>query len=83
MWTFWDRREWLDHNNGYLRFKASTKKTKGLSWKWHEAHVELHNEHWDNYNYSKNKLLLESFCLNTDVRLFSLNVLDIDSQFNE
>ena len=37
--------------------------------KWEEA-PELHNENWDYYNYSKNKLLLESFCVNTDVRLF-------------
>ena len=76
MWTFWDRREWLDEDNIYLRFKVAA--DTSCNYKWHEAHVELHNPHWDYYNYSKNKLLLESFCLNTDVRLFQLNVLDID-----
>ena len=41
--------------------------------------VELHNSNWDNYNFNKNKLLLESFCVNTDVRLLDDSVLDIDS----
>ena len=45
-------------------------KADDIKYKWEEAHVELHNENWDYYNYSKNKLLLESFCVNTDVRLF-------------
>lgn len=74
MWTFTNRREWIDQDGNVLRFKADD--IKNLDWI--KAHVELHNENWDYYNYSKNKLLLESFCLNTDVRLFQLNVLDID-----
>ena len=73
MWTFPNRREWIDEDGNVLRFKADD-----VNYKWEEAHIELHNTHWDNYNYSKNKLLLESFCVNTDVRLFQLNVLDID-----
>ena len=64
MWTFRDRREWIDEDGNVLRFKADD-----VKYKWEEALVELHNSNWDNYNFNKNKLLLESFCVNTDVRL--------------
>ena len=56
---------------------CSSKADDTSKYKWEEA-PELHNENWDYYNYSKNKLLLESLCVNTDVRLFQLNVFDID-----
>ena len=72
MWTFKNRREWIDEDNNILRFKSDD-----VNFKWEEAHLELHNEHWDNYNYNKNKLLLENFCVNNNVELYQLNVSDI------
>lgn len=81
MWTFENRREWIDEDGNVLRFKADdVRKLPGRSnrYKWEEAHFELYNKHWDHYNYSKNKLLLENFCVNTDVKLYQLYVSDID-----
>ena len=31
-------------------------------YRWHKASAELSNDYSDEYNYVKNKLLLESFC---------------------
>ena len=55
MWTFLNRREWIDSQ----RWQCALLKADDTYHKWEEA-PELHNENWDYYNYSKNKLLLES-----------------------
>ena len=73
MWTFPNRREWIDEDGNVLRFKADD-----VKFKWEEANLELQNSEWDKYNISKNKLLLENYCTNNNVKLFQMNVDDID-----
>lgn len=73
MWTFLNRREWLDDQGTVLRFKADD-----VKYRWEQAHLELQNEYWDNYNKDKNILLLENFCVNTNVTLYQLSVDSIN-----
>jgi hypothetical protein len=64
MWTFPNRREWIDDTGNVLRFKADEVKNK-----WEQAHIELYNEYWDNYNFNKNKILLNSWCESNDIKI--------------
>jgi hypothetical protein len=73
MWTFPARREWIDEDGNKLRFKPDD-----VKFKWEEAHLELQNSEYDKYNKGKNKLLLELYCLNNNVRLYQMNIDDID-----
>ena len=73
MWTFPNRREWIDDQRTVLRFKADD-----VKYRWEEAHLELQNEYWDHYNKSKNILLLENFCVNNNVTLFQMSVDALD-----
>jgi len=73
MWTYTARREWIDEYGNKLRFKPDD-----VKFKWEEAHLELQNSEYDKYNKAKNKLLLELYCLNANVKLYQMNMDDID-----
>ena len=75
MWTIKSRREWIDEDSNILRFKIDD---STMEYKWQEAHLELSNTEIDNYNYRKNNLLLNSFCVFNNVRLHQLDIHSID-----
>ena len=83
MWTFPQRREWVDEQGNMIAFKnLSELEIKNiLSQKfvsWDNTHLFLMNDLWDEYNYTKNKLLLESFCTANNIKLFQTTVTEID-----
>lgn len=73
MWTIKSRREWIDEENNILRFKVDD---SNLKYKWQEAHLELSNTNADNYNYQKNKLLLDNY--NMDTKIHTIHIDSID-----
>jgi hypothetical protein len=60
MWTFPERREWIDKKGTPIRFVPSSERHKNTIW--HRAHTLLDSEENDKYNYNKNKLLLQTYC---------------------
>ena len=74
MWTFKDRREWIDKKNNPLRFVPSSERTRNTIW--HRAYTLLHSEPNNDYNYTKNKLLLEALCERYSVVLRQTYVYD-------
>ena len=82
-WTYPQRREWIDEFGNVVAFKnvTSAEATQILeqTWvSWDNAHVFLSNPLHDEYNYTKNKMLLEGVCAMQNVTLHQTSVLDID-----
>jgi hypothetical protein len=75
MWTFSNRREIVDQDNKLLKFKAVDPGSSRFAW--HKASLELTNQYSDFYNYKKNKLMLESFCIANNIKLHQADVVDI------
>ena len=76
MWTFSNRREYVDDEGRLLKFKAYDPGSEQYAW--HRANVELSNDFSNDYNLAKNKLLLESFCKAENINLHQLSVDTID-----
>lgn len=74
MWTYWQRREWIDDKGNVLAFKNSVE----LYENWGSSHAKLMNDVWDEYNYKKNQLLLRSYCELNNIELIETTVLDLD-----
>jgi hypothetical protein len=83
MWTFPQRREWINHHSEPVAFKnmneaeyraAQQKKTVD----WDNSHLYLMNDYWDNYNYEKNCLLARSYCAANNIKLFETTVTELD-----
>jgi len=72
MWTFKNRREVIDDTGTFLKFKAFDPGSK--KYRWHKASAELSNDYSDEYNYQKNRLLLNSFCELKNINLYSTDV---------
>ena len=64
LWTIPHRREYVD-TNGVIQ-KARMEKNPN---RWQQSFIELQNDHWDEYNFVKNKLFLENYCLANNVKL--------------
>ena len=69
-WTYGYRREWIRPDGKVYRFKNMDMDTPD-DYFWLMS--ELQNEPWDNYNYYKNKLLIESFCAVNNVKLLQID----------
>lgn len=72
MWTFSNRREYVDDSGTLLKYKAYDPGSEKYAW--HRANFELSNTHSDEYNLAKNKLLLESFCKSENINLHQTSV---------
>lgn len=77
MWTFWQRREWVNKDGYILSWRAS-RNFVGDDESWADSHIALMNEKWDEYNYDKNQLLLRSYCQLNNIKLIETTVLDLD-----
>jgi hypothetical protein len=82
-WTYPQRREWVDEFGNVIGFKnvtaaeaAGMMAQKFVSWD--NAHLYLQNELWDEYNYTKNVLFVESYCTANDVNLYYTSMLEQD-----
>lgn len=89
MWTFRQRREWVNENGSYFEFKnnkwvenkpghLTLDAKEAFSQDWanpNNTHLWLQNEVWDEYNYEKNNLLLHSFCNANNITLHEANVM--------
>jgi len=83
MWTFGQRREWVDKNGNVQAFKnvtpaEATNMLNSNIVSWGNSHVCLMNDLADDYNYTKNRLLVQSYCAANDIYLIETNVLEID-----
>lgn len=83
MWTFPQRREWIDEYGNVIAFKNITDAEAQQIMQqqfvsWDNSHLYLMNELWDSYNYQKNRLLLENFCIANQIELFQTSVTEID-----
>lgn len=82
MWTFPQRREWVDEHGNVIAFKNITNEEASNILKqnflsWDNTHLYLMNDLWDEYNYEKNKLLVESYCAAHNIELFQTTVTSI------
>lgn len=82
-WTFPQRREWVDDQGNVIAFKNVTaseaEQMLSQNWvSWDNAHLFLSNSLWDEYNYTKNRMLLEGVCAHNNVTLHQTSVLDVD-----
>lgn len=83
MWTFPQRREWVDEHGNMIAFKNITDSEAQQIMKqpfvsWDNSHLFLMNDLWDTYNYQKNCLLVESYCAARDIELVSTTVSVLD-----
>jgi len=69
-WTFDTRREWINSNGDAIRFIPGHTRYGGEFW--HKAHVQLGNPDNNEYNYCRNKLMLETYCELKNVKLRQL-----------
>jgi hypothetical protein len=76
MWTYSSRREWVDDNGFCKRFIPGSKQDAGSDW--HNAITMLSNSYNDEYNLTKNQLLLRNFCENKYIKLYELMHNTID-----
>lgn len=73
MWTIPHRREYVDES-GVIK-KSRMEKNPN---QWQQSFIELQNDHWDEYNFVKNKLFLENYCLANNVKLLQYVFEDND-----
>jgi len=73
MWTYWQRREWIDDKGNVLAYK-----NQHINEDWANSHAILTNDVWDEYNYKKNQLLLRSYCELNNIELIETTVLDLN-----
>ena len=73
MWTYWQRREWIDDKGNVLAYK-----NQHINEDWANSHAILTNDVWDEYNYKKNQLLLRSYCELNNIELIETKVLDLN-----
>jgi hypothetical protein len=74
MWTFAQRREWINEKGYVLAYKNQTiDNTK----EWLYSHATLMNDVWDEYNYDKNQLLLRSYCKLNNIELAETHVTEL------
>tara|TARA_B100001248_G_scaffold262726_1_gene261685 strand:- start:14381 stop:14965 length:585 start_codon:yes stop_codon:yes gene_type:complete len=70
MWTFATRREIIDDTGETLRFKTEA----NYNTAWFASALEQSNEFSDNYNYEKNQLLLQCYCMALNIDIKELTV---------
>jgi hypothetical protein len=83
MWTFPQRREWIDERGNVITFKNITNAEAQSIMKqpfvsWDNSHLFLMNNLWDSYNYQKNHLLVENYCAARSIKLHDITVTDLD-----
>jgi hypothetical protein len=71
-WTFPSRREWVDPKGNMIRSFCRTFNEQRIDAD--SALFYLSNLRWDDYNYEKNKMLLESICYMHNVILHQTSV---------
>lgn len=84
MWTFKERREHTDENGGLAKFRNLSKQAIKQELKyptWISSYASIMNDKADDYNYQKNKQLLEYFCAVNDIQLHqcTINTLSKES----
>ena len=82
MWTFPQRREWVDEYGNVIAFKNVTQAEAEQIMRqpfvsWDNSHLYLMNDLWDSYNYQKNRLLVESYCGASDIKLYQSTVTEL------
>lgn len=82
MWTFPQRREWVDEHGNVIAFKnVTTDEAEQIMQQsfvsWDNAHLYLMNDLWNDYNYQKNRLLLESYCTANNIELNQSTVTEL------
>ena len=82
-WTFPQRREWVDEKGNVIAFKNVTPveaaQILSQTWvSWDNALLHLSNDLWDEYNYTKNVMLLEGVCSMNNITLHQTSVLDMN-----
>jgi len=68
-WTYGFRREWIKPDGSPYNFKRPGKTLMPID----EHLAELQNQHYDEYNYYKNRLLIELFCEVNKVKLIQID----------
>lgn len=79
MWTFTNRREHVD-NKGLDRFRGISEAELKEEYKnptWKTYHLMLNSKESNEYNFEKNKLLVESYCFANNINLIQLDVTTI------
>jgi hypothetical protein len=74
MWTFNERSEYIDSNGNTLKYNPS--RQENFDKQWHKSLTLLSNSYYDNYNQSRNELLLRTFCRLHQVTLYELYYKD-------
>lgn len=83
MWTFPQRREWIDEHGNVIAFKNITDAEAEQIMRqpfvsWDNSHLFLMNDLWNDYNYQKNCLLVENYCAANSIVLHTTTVTEID-----
>lgn len=64
-WSFPARREWITEEGEIIAWKA-----RGIPKEdWEEAFLNLSNDNWDLYNYTKNKMFVKNYCKVNNIKL--------------
>lgn len=75
LWTFPERREWLDDAGILKKFNPSRVSEQDTYW--HRSHTVLSNMHADAYNLDRNRLLLHTISKYHQVSVKELNYSDL------
>ena len=79
LWTFPHRREHIIENGGLDKYRNMSTKTLDEEFKnrtWRSSYLELSNDKADQYNFTKNKLLLTHYCAMYNIELNQATIFD-------
>ena len=79
LWTFPHRREHIIENGGLDKYRNMSTKTLDEEFKnrtWRSSYLELSNDKADEYNFTKNKLLLTHYCAMYNIELNQATIFD-------
>lgn len=68
MWTYKNRREHVMEDGTIRKFRSQRDMEH-----WMDLYTEIQNDKLDEYNFTKNKLFLENYCENKNVKLIQLH----------
>lgn len=75
LWTYPQRREHIMPDGSMEKFR-----NQSVPNSWQENYIELQNNNLDRYNYQKNCLFLENFCLLKGIKLIQFDFADNDQK---
>lgn len=79
LWTFQHRREHINENGGCNKYGTLSQKKIDEEFKnrtWRSSYLELSNDKADQYNFTKNKILLNHYCSVHNIELNQATVFD-------